>query len=340
MEYGAGIPENARILVVRPDRIGDVTLSTPVFSSIRAARPEWRIAALVRPAVAPLLGGHPALDEVLSLATDDKPTFDNTRGLARRLAQYKFDVALHLFSDFWISLAVWRAGVRVRIGPASKLARIFYNVAVVQRRSKGTRHEADHNLDLLAPLGIPPLRAPHLPASPENLGESANLLRTGKKNIGVFPGMGGSARNWRAAQYAELIALLQAGGWHVILMGGAADRALVDEVENACPASPARYTGDTLPRLAAFISQLDCFVAPSTGPLHIASAVGTPAVGIYCPIRVCLPQRWGPIGARDTALTPPDVPACERCIGPQCAWWDCMDRLTPASVADAVKERI
>jgi len=332
------LPENARILVVRPDRIGDVVLSTPVFTSIRIARPGWKIAALVRPMVAPLLEGHPDMDEVISLPTDDKPSFSNTRPLAADLGAKRFDVALHLYSDFWISLAVWMAGIRIRIGPASKLAKIFYNIPVAQKRSRGNRHEADYNLDLLTPLGIPPVRRSSIAVSEAAFPAAAGLLDSARKNVGVFPGMGGSARNWKPEKYAALIDLLDRAGINVILMGGPAESALLDAVESLAAAKPKRFVGAELKQLAAVLARLDCFVAPSTGPLHIATAVGTPAVGIYCPIRVCLPRRWGPIGEKDVALMP-DVPACGKCE-PQCAHYDCMDSLSPESAARAVKERL
>lgn len=333
------LPDNARILVIRPDRIGDVALSTPVLMSLRAARPGWKIAILVRPMIAPLMEGHPAIDELLTLDTDDKPSWGNTATLADTLRVKKFDAALHLYSDFWISFAVWRAGVPVRIGPASKLARIFYNTALPQRRSRGERHEADYNLDLLAPLGIPPLRKSMLPVMPGAIGAAAALIDPSRKNIGVFPGMGGSARNWKPERYARLIDILAADGNNVILMGGAADAKTVDAVAAGCASTPKRFAGTSIKELAAFIHQLDLFVAPSTGPLHIAGAVGTPAVGIYCPIRVCLPRRWGPIGTGDAALCP-DVPVCETCVKGRCPYWDCMDRLTTDDVAAAVKERL
>lgn len=333
------LPDNARILVIRPDRIGDVVLSTPVLVSLRAARPGWQIAMLVRPMIAPLLEGHPAIDELLTLETNDKPSWNNTAALADTMRNKKFDAALHLYSDFWISLAVWRAGVPVRVGPASKLARIFYNTALPQRRSRGERHEADYNLDLLAPLGIPPLRETMLPVTPGAIGAAAGLIDPSRKNIGVFPGMGGSARNWKPERYARLIDILSADGNNVILMGGAADAKTVEAVAAGCASTPKRFAGTSIKELAAFIQKLDLFVAPSTGPLHIAGAVGTPAVGIYCPIRVCLPRRWGPIGTGDTALCPA-VPVCETCVNERCPYWDCMDRLTTDDVAAAVKERL
>lgn len=330
---------SVKLLVVRPDRIGDVVLSTPVLGSLRSGRPGWEISLLIRPFVAGLFDGHPDVDNVITLETDDKPSFSNTRGLSAKLGKFNFDLAIHLYSDFWLSFAVWRAGVPHRIGPASKIAQVFYNHAIAQHRSKGGRHEADYNLDLLKPLGIPVLRQSRV-VTPNGIPASAEkLLDNGKKNVGVFPVMGGSARNWKLRKYAELAEFLSGDGVNVILMCGPGEEKLLDELQSLASGGYSRYVGESLTGLAAFIKALDCFVAPSTGPLHIASAVGTPAVGIYCPIRVCLPERWGPIGDRDKSFVP-DVGVCESCTVEQCEHYDCMEKIEVEPVRQAVMERI
>ncbi|GMT43160.1 MAG: ADP-heptose--LPS heptosyltransferase II [bacterium] len=327
------------ILVLRTDRIGDVVLSTPVFSSIRKARPRWNISVLVRPMIAELLENHPDIDEIITLDTNDKPSFFNcAQRLHKKLRPENFDFAVHLYSDFWVSMAVWRAGIPLRIGPASKAAQIFYNRSIKQRRSKGFLHEADYSLALLKPLGIEAVRKSSIAVLENPAEKAASLLDSGKKNVGVFPGMGGSARNWQPSRYAGLSDNISANGVNVILVCGPGEKRLIENVESISSKKPALYVAGGLKELAAFIKSLDCFVAPSTGPLHIASAVGTPAVGIYCPIRVCLPSRWGPIGENDSALKP-DVPVCESCTGRQCEYYDCMDSLDVETVANAVMER-
>lgn len=334
----SGGGDRKNVLVVRTDRIGDVVLSTPVFASIRKARPDWRISVLVRPLLAELLEDHPHIDEVITLGTNNKPSFLSTRKLPSTLRRRKFDIAVHLYSDFWVSLAVWRAGIRERIGPASKVARIFYGKAIVQHRSKGRLHEADYNLALLKPLGIAPVRRPFIAVSGKNPAKA--LFKPDGKNVGVFPGMGGSARNWKPRQYAKLVDSLRSDSVNVILMCGPGEEGLLEEVEKSLTSrKPMRYVGRKLKELAVVIGNLDCFVAPSTGPLHIASGVGTPAVGIYCPIRVCLPARWGPIGDNDASFAP-QVPACEQCAKERCGHFDCMELLDVEPVANAVRERL
>jgi len=331
--------EKVKILIVRPDRIGDVVLSTPVFTSIKKSKPNWKVYALLRPMVADLIDGHENLDGVIRLSTDDKPSISNIAGLSSKLRAEKFDVVIHLYSDFWISLATFLAKIPLRIGTTSKLAQIFYNKRISQKRSSGKKHEADYNLELLKPLGIEPVRKSSVPFLKELPDRLTSLIDATKKNIGIFPGMGGSARNWKPKQYAKLADELIEKDFNIVLIAGLNEEVLINSVAELQEEKSKKSTATSLKELAGFIKRLDCFIAPSTGPLHIATAVETPAVGIYCPIKVCLPTRWGPIGENDIGLVP-DVEPCERCSEEQCEEYDCMDKLPVDEVLRRVLERV
>lgn len=332
------MPEKPRILVARTDRIGDVVLSLPVFTSIRAAYPGAHICALTRDYTRGLLENRPDIDEVISFDSPNNhiPNREFFR-LAADLRRKKFDAAIALFSNFSVAALLAASGIPVRIGPASKLAQFFLTHRLAQRRSKSARHEADHNLDLLKPTGIHPVRE----ASIKIPKAARHPFRKthGKPLIGIHPGNGGSARNWPEKNYSRLISELSAQEADVAVTGSPAENAMVERIVKEAGAAVQTYIGEgDLMELAAALSQLDVLIAPSTGPLHIASATGTPVVGIYCPIRVCLPQRWGPIGADDTALVP-DVPPCERCEGEKCSEWDCMEKITVGRVKEAALAR-
>jgi ADP-heptose:LPS heptosyltransferase len=60
-----------------------------------------------------------------------------------------------------------------------------------------------------------------------------------------------------------------------------------------------------------FISKADGLVAASTGPLHLAAALGIPALGIYPPIRPMHPGRWAPVGPNARVFVKPEY--CEDC---------------------------
>jgi heptosyltransferase III len=78
--------------------------------------------------------------------------------------------------------------------------------------------------------------------------------------------------------------------------------------------------------LAAFIGRARLFVSNSTGPLHIAAAVGTPVIAFYPPIRECSARRWGPLAEKQVVFTA-DNATCSRCHGGPCQGNDCMDQI-------------
>ncbi len=333
-EKSIALPDRPRILVSRTDRIGDVVLSLPVFTSIREAYPNAYICVLAREYTRDLLTDRNDIDEVLTFDSDTSHIPWSASGeMIKQIKERRFDVFIGLFSNFSVAAMAFRAGIPVRIGPASKIAQMFFTHRIVQRRSKGTRHEADHNLDLLRPLNIKPIRkaeifvgdnsAPHLKKSAD------------RPLIGVHPGSGGSSRNWPEQNYIELVKKLSDADTDVVVTGSSAERELVERIVAESGSDAQIYIGENgLKELVAVLSQLDVFIAPSTGPLHLASAVGTPVVGLYCPIFVCLPQRWGPIGPNDTALVP-DVPSCEKCIESGCEHWDCMEKIDVELVSES-----
>ncbi len=334
------LPERPRILVARTDRIGDVALSLPVFASLRRAYPEARIVALSRDYTKSLFEMSPDVDDVIHFDSDNAhvPIRRFVR-LAREIRSEKFDVAIALYLNFSVGALLAFGGVPRRVGPATKAAQIFLTDKVVQRRSKSARHEVDHNLDLLIKLlGVAPVRQASIDIpkdrSPRYAGEGGRFL------VGVHPGHGGSSRNWPERNYSGLIARLKESGVDVVVTGAGHERDVVERVMKNSGVETRAYIGDgDLAELASVLSEFDVFVASSTGPLHMATVAGAKAVGIYCPISVCLPQRWGPIGLHDTAIIP-DVDPCESCVEDKCPHFDCMDSITVERVRDEVMKKI
>ena len=115
-----------RILVIRPDRVGDVVLATPVIRALRRHFPDAFLAAMVRPATEPVLRGNPHLDEIL--IDDWEQTHAGTRGaLDRRrlLRARRFDTALMLLPTERHAWMTVLAGIRTRIGVGTKLYQVL-----------------------------------------------------------------------------------------------------------------------------------------------------------------------------------------------------------------------
>lgn len=327
--------KNPRILVARTDRIGDVVLSLPVFASLKNAYPGATICAFAREYTRELLENRDDVDEIIVFNSPDSHVpWSALRGLVSEIKARRFDVAIILYLNFSVALCLTLAGIPRRIGPATKAAQFLLTDRIKQNRSKGTRHEADHNLDLLKPLSVAPLRKAEIKV--QDIYGTVFKKTEGRPLIGVHPGHGGSSRNWPEDNYAKLITELSSSGCDVAVTGAPDERELAERIIEKSGVSVQAYLENGgLSKLASVLAELDGFVGPSTGPLHIASAVGVRVVGVYCPIFVCLPERWGPIGPGGMAITP-DVEPCDKCVDEKCVHFDCMETISVEKVKEAV----
>jgi ADP-heptose:LPS heptosyltransferase len=287
-----------RILIVRTDRLGDVLLTTPVSRLLREKFPAAHIAWLVQPYTAPLLENNPDVDEII---VDQGGSAD---ALAARLREGQFDTAIVAFPRWRTVRAVWRAGIPVRIGPASKIYSLLLNRRVWQHRSEGKRHEADYNLELLAPLGIPFQRVTtRFVLTPEEKTEGRGILESYRISfkrpiVCLHPGSGGSSARWPLNHFMELGDRLQEAGCDVVVTGGPGEThqtIMIDQMKRV-PVFIAAGSISTR-QFASILSHVDLMVSNSTGPLHMAVALGTPTVSVYSPIPTCHPRRWGPYPA-------------------------------------------
>jgi ADP-heptose:LPS heptosyltransferase len=285
-----------KYLIVRPDRVGDVLLTTPLASALRRQDPKAHITWLVREYTAPLLEHNPDVD---SIATDNART--PVMELTQRLKVGHFDVAWFVLPRWRTVWAGFRAGIPRRIGPASKWYSLFFTDRVWQHRSRGESHEADYNLDLMKPLGFKPERLPtRLMLTDEERAWAKRTLVsyrvTGEKPVVVLhPGSGGSSERWPLSHFMALGDKLQESGVDVVVTAGPGEtyqQIMVDQMRRQPIFIAAGSV--SLRELAALYSQADVVVSNSTGPLHMAVALDVPTVSIYSPIPTCHPKRWGP----------------------------------------------
>ena len=124
--------------------------------------------------------------------------------------------------------------------------------------------------------------------------------------IVLHPGSGGSADRWPVAKFIELYDELDHNGYRVVLSGSDVEGEMIDAVTTRRGMTVRKITGETdLRTLAAVLSLASVVVANSTGPLHLAVAVGTRVVGLYPGKQIMSPVRWGPLGKGHRVLQPP-----------------------------------
>ena len=309
------------ILVIRNDKLGDFMLAWPALASLRRNLPEARIAVLVPEYTAPLARLCPAVDEVI-VDPRLEGEWANGKAIAALLKPRSFDAVITLFSRFDTGLAVWRAGIPLRLAPATKLAQIFYNRRVRQRRSRSEKPEYEYNLDLVQSflreqgVAIQPVEAPYLrfeTAEIEGL-KSAFMKEHGiavrSKLVFVHAGHGGSAANLSREQYAELVSRLHAAGTYqaVLTAGPGEEKAVLQLTEMLRVPRTLYISRNGLVEFAKHLAFADLFISGSTGPLHLAAALDRPTAAFYPRRRSSTPLRWQTVNHADRrlAFTPPE----------------------------------
>ena len=338
-------PRPKHILVARTDRVGDLLLSLPAFQALKKAYPEARITALVSPYAKEIVQNHPAIDTVELYEKGE-----GFWGLAKRLKASKPDVFIALYPRVQQVLAARLAGIPTRIGTAYRWYSFLLTDKVKVHRSVCDRHEVEYNLDLVKPLGITP-DAPKIEFQPTESERSfaKDLLKEkGVKPKGryvvVHPGHKGSALNWKPERYAQAVAqLCRQKDLRVVITGAADETNLISQVTAHLSGlgpdqRPILLIGEcTLRQLAAVYEGADCFLSGSTGTMHLAAAVGTPTVSLFCPIPQTTPVRWGPWGNESTLLMPQNL-ECPNCRVGACSKHDPMDAISVEEVLSAIQK--
>jgi len=335
---GAPAPGSA-LLVVQTSFLGDVVLTTPLVTALRRHLQPRRLAVLVRPESAPLLAGHPDVDQVL---VDDKRGRD--RGLAgllrgaRHLRAERFDVAVSPHRSWRTALLLAAAGIPYRVGFRQSRGAFLYHRRVGRDRS---RHDVERNLALLAPFGDARAAAPlRLPVRPEAAAHADALLPAGSGPlVGIAPGSVWATKRWTPAGFAAVVTGLADDGARCVLLGGPADAALTEDIWARAGRRATVLAGRTdLPALVAVIDRLALLIANDSAPMHIACARGVPVVAVFCATTPAL--GYGPYGSRATVVEA-DL-ACRPCArhgGRRCPRGtdDCMRLVEPAHVLAAAR---
>lgn len=328
-----------RILVSRTDRIGDVVLSTPVLKALREHYPSSFIAMMVSPATRDIVEGNPYLDEVITFDKDRSGSLWGTVHFAKRLRDKKFDVVVVLHPTVRVHLLMFLAGIRERIGYDRK-GPYFLTTTVPHRKQLGERHEAEYNFDLLKPLGIEEtaleLFMPIRPAS-ERIVEEV-LRQAGVENgsllIAVNPSASCVSKLWPVSKFAEVIDALAARyRAKVAIVSDESHRALSEELLGLTKSMPLDLSGRfNLSELASFLKRCALVVSNDSGPVHLASAVGTPVISIFGRNQPGLgPRRWGPRGPQDVFLH--KTTACAPCLAHACEKdFQCLQAVTVEEV--------
>jgi len=331
------IQQGDHILVSRTDRLGDLILALPLAETLKIRYPECRISVLASLYASPVLENNDRIDGIVRVQNDQ---LVNNRRYKRELLQTivrgGYRAVVVLYPERRISRMLYDAGIPNRIGTAGRFHSAFFNYRLYHSRKENKKHELEYNLDFLKFFQAgSTVATPVVCLLDREISNAKRILREtgiGADFVVLHPGSGGSADSWPLEHFFRLYAILADSDLDVIISGSAEEAETYGQLMEVSGEPVKTITGQTDVRtLAAVLSLASVVVANSTGPLHLAAAVGTRVVGLYPRKNVMSPVRWGPIGEGHRVVQP-SSPECD-CPPRECR---CMSTITADRVAEEV----
>lgn len=354
------------IVLSRTDAIGDVVLSLPLAGWLKQVAPHIKISFLGRSYTEDLIKTCPSVDQFLNW--DQLKTFSFSEK-DNFFLEEAIDMVIHIFPVKEIASFFKRGGVQWRVGTSH---RVFHwwtcNRLPSFNRKNSDMHESQLNFELLRATfeDIPKefckgislndlsknlvLEVEETSLDPIFLGlniigeESSNQKIVDKKivkqnlsrkKIIVHPGSHLSAKNWPLEVYMQLIAeLLKYEHVDIFLTGTEKEGEIFRPYFKGLSPHVFDVSGKmSLKEFMGFIKSCDAFFASSTGPLHIASALGLYTYGLFTPLRPTHPGRWAPLGEHTYVFVDNRI-NCTRCRSQKIC--ECILNIHPTSVASKI----
>jgi len=351
-----------RILVIRLDPIGDLVLSLTVVHTLKRAYPEATIDLLATPTSAKVITIDPHLAGVILYdpnlwrrpgALIKSKNWRDLRRLLAALHARHYDLAISLYGSWAATLAVL-SGAKRRVGYGAESFPGFMTDSVPGRHWEAGDHlhEVDYCLKLAQAAGAtvtPADRVPHLTVDPRAQAEVAQMLaeegiQSGKLLIACHVcSSNGQSKRWPIPYWTALLdRLIREQGAQIVLTGAPNDLPLIERVTNHMQEHAVNLAQKTsLAQLAALLQRANLLITGDSGPMHIASAVGTPLIAVHGPTD---PAQSGPVSLNATILHS-DI-WCSPCYNARtpadCRFFttQCMKNIRPQQVYEAVLSKL
>lgn len=307
----APMPRNARrVLMIRPDHLGDMLLTIPAIRALKSARPDLELHALVGPWSAPALENVSEIDRVLTLPFPGFTRAENENlrtpylyavRVSRMLRRVGYDSAIILRPDhWWGAMLAHLAGIRRRIGydlpdvrpfltdrvPFQATHSVMMSMRLVESWTSSQK-SMDINLHFATTaaddLDVDEILTQH-------------ALQPDTRILCIHAGSGTWTKQWDEARWAQvgdmLAEQLEAA---VVLTGRDHELPMAQRIAELMTVKPIIVAGETqVGQLAALFARSAVVLGPDSGPLHLAAAVRTPTVALFGPAKVEEFGTWGP----------------------------------------------
>ena len=353
-------------IINRSDAIGDLVLSLPVAQVLKKHYPNSTVTFIVSERNKDVVDHCPFVDSSILISKRNKWTFIKKFKAA---VKNSHPIFIHLGGSQLPIITSFFCGVVQRYGLKNKIGGILLNNGMRQSRSRALMSEVEYNLALIKSL-VPEQNLDNsnlLVANPSpdhlkkfeeiklnsNDDQAARFLASNKKII-IHPGMTGHTLNWPIRNYARLIKKIldQNPGISIGISYTSGDLKTLDPFFRQLEQDNLRLhknifeiKGEVwgLSGYLQLLSQATLFIGPSTGPTHLAAALGVKVFGFYSPIKTQSSLRWGPISiCPEHKILVPDVICGESqyCAGKDCFYYECMAKIEVNQVMHHLKHHI
>jgi heptosyltransferase II len=336
--------DESPILIVPYMWIGDFVRCHTVVKLLKQRFPTRPIDVLTTAMVAPLLDYMPGVRKgVVADLPRTRLALAQQRTLARRLRAENYGQALVMPRTWKSALAPWLAAIPCRTGFIGE-ARwgLINDLRFGERR-------LPRMVDRCACLALPADRAlpsewplPELKVSASELADwrrRLGLAPDGRPVVALAPGAVGPSKRWPSAHYADLAQRLAGEGNWIWVIGGPGEKELTAEIARPGHGDIRDLTGPDLRNAILALAAADAAVSNDSGLLHVAAALGTPAVGIFGPTS---PWHWAPLNPIAAVIEVASALPCRPCHKPVCRLGHhlCMRDIPAEEVASAIRRTL
>jgi len=297
-------------------------LAWPAFSLLKKQYPQSEITALVPKYTALLAEQCPWIDKVL-IDHRESTFIKDIRKLTKQIRPQAYDMSICFYLEARTAISLRLAGIKLRVGPATRVAQIYLNKTLRQRRSQSIKPEFEYNLDLaryaIALFNQQPVKVTQPPFLTFDTNERTTLrnnffkthaLATDTRLVIIHPGTGGSAVNLTLQQYAEIaLTISHEKNVFIIITAGPGEQKNAEKLSGLMKNCKhyIHYSTTDIIDFCKFINLCDVFISGSTGPLHIAGALNIYTAAFYPARQSATSLRWQTLNSDEKrlAFSPP-----------------------------------
>ena len=343
--------EKVKILIVKLSSLGDVIQTLPVLTPLRKRFPEARISWLVEEEIAELIKDHPLIDQIIIFRKNRwsgelrnlrkwPQIFREGYEFLENLRSWRYDLIIDFqgLLKSGILVGVSRGKRKLGFAPVREKAHIFLTEKI--SFPKTPLHAVERYFFLIASLGCSgmnpeifiPVRQEHRDRVQKFF--QANDITLNRPLILLHPGTRWETKLWEEEKWMALGEGLQKKyGVAVIFTGSKNEFSLIERIAGQM-CSPGINTAGmwSLKELAFLQKQADVVIIPDSGPMHLASAMGTPVIALFGPTD---PKLTGPYGEGHQVIV--KTKGCQPCFKRQCSSNECMKGITTEEVLESTE---